>query len=115
VLVGTVTPDVVSQAVDVIGRGGTVTLAGIGDPTENTVQLNGTLLALRHKRLQGALFGGVNTLADVPLLVDLYRRGQIELDSLVSGRYRLDEISEGYRELHAGHGVRSVVVHEHGR
>ncbi|GLY73942.1 NDMA-dependent alcohol dehydrogenase [Actinoallomurus iriomotensis] len=113
VLVGTVTPEVVSRAVDVIGRGGTVTLAGIGDPTENTVQLNGTLLALRHKRLQGALFGGVNTLTDVPLIVDLYRRGEIQLDSLVSGRYRLADISEGYRRLHGGHGVRHLIVHEH--
>ena len=113
VLVGVVTPEVVSQAVEVVGRGGTVTLAGIGDPTQNTVQLNGTLLALRHKRLQGALFGGVDTLSDVALVVDLYRRGEIELDSLVSGRYRLAEIAEGYRELHSGRGVRAVLVHEH--
>lgn len=113
VLVATVTPGIVAQAVEVIGRGGTVTLAGIGDPTRNTVQLNGTLLALRHKRLQGALFGGVDTVADVGLIVDLYRRGEIQLDSLVSGRYPLAGIRDGYRELHAGRGVRSVVVHEH--
>lgn len=115
VLVGTVTPEVVSRAVDVIGRGGTVTLTGIGDPTENTVRVNGTLLALRHKRLQGVLFGGVNTLTDVPLIVDLYRRGELQLDRLVSGRYRLAEISEGYRALRDGRGVRNVIVHEHGR
>jgi alcohol dehydrogenase (nicotinoprotein) len=77
------------------------------------VQLNGALLALRHKRLQGALFGGVNTLTDVPLIVDLYRRGEIQLDSLVSGRYRLADISEGHRQLHGGHGVRHLIVHDH--
>lgn len=46
-------------------------------------------------------------------LLDLYRDGQLKLDELVTRRYRLEEINQGYDDLLAGKNVRGVIIHEH--
>jgi S-(hydroxymethyl)glutathione dehydrogenase/alcohol dehydrogenase len=37
----------------------------------------------------------------------------LKLDELITQRYRLDEINDGYRDLMAGKNIRGVIVHEH--
>jgi len=60
-----------------------------------------------------ALCGGCNPLYDVPRLLDLYRAGDLKLDELITRRYRLEEVNDGYRDLADGKNIRGVVVHEH--
>ncbi len=47
--------------------------------------------------------------ADVPLLLNLYRRGELLLDELVSKHYQLEEINDGYADLAAGRNARGVI------
>jgi Zn-dependent alcohol dehydrogenase len=61
--------------------------------------------------MRGNVYGGVNVHRDIPLLLGLYRRGKLKLDELVSRTYTLDEINEGYADMHAGKNLRGVVVH----
>ena len=35
-------------------------------------------------------------------MLDLYRAGQLKLDELVTREYTLEEINEGYADMHAG-------------
>src|SRR5699024_1690622 len=46
ILVGTLEEQVVSSAFDVVGKGGTVVITGLGSMTDKTVQVNGTVMAL---------------------------------------------------------------------
>ena len=46
-------------------------------------------------------------------MVQLYQQGRLRLDELVTTRYRLDQINEGYADLHAGRNIRGIIVHEH--
>lgn len=110
VAVGNLTTDIISQAFRATGRGGTLVIAGLShDPLELNVQLPGTLIAVSERRVAGTFFGSCNPLRDVPLLLGLYQRGQLQLDQLVSRHYRLEEISTGYADLAKGRNIRGVI------
>ena len=110
VAVGNLTTEIISQAFRATGRGGTLVIAGLShDPLELNVQLPGTLIAVSERRVAGTFFGSCNPLRDVPLLLGLYQRGQLELDQLVSKHYRLEEIGAGYADLAGGRNIRGVI------
>jgi S-(hydroxymethyl)glutathione dehydrogenase/alcohol dehydrogenase len=69
------------------------------------------VLAATERRVVGCFFGSANPVSDVPLLLGLYQRGQLQLDQLVSRQYRLEEISAGYADLAAGRNVRGLIDH----
>jgi alcohol dehydrogenase (nicotinoprotein) len=64
-----------------------------------------------QRRIQGHLFGMCNPLYDIPRLLGLYRDGQLKLDELITRRYRLDEINQGYQDLAGGKLIRGVIIH----
>jgi alcohol dehydrogenase (nicotinoprotein) len=113
VTVGVVTEDVISAAFAAVRKHGTVVVTGLSGPGKNTIQLPSFELTLFEKRLQGALFGGGNPFDDIPRMLDLYRSGHLKLDELVTSRYRLDEVNQGYRDLLDGKNIRGVILHEH--
>ena len=39
---------------------------------------------------------------------------QLESDGLITRRYSLEQVNEGYEDLLAGKNIRGVIVHEHG-
>jgi alcohol dehydrogenase (nicotinoprotein) len=48
----------------------------------------------------------------IPRLHGLYRTGQLKLDELITRRYRLDEINQGYQDLDDGKLIRGVIIHD---
>jgi NDMA-dependent alcohol dehydrogenase len=113
VTVGVVGEEVVEAAFNVIGKGGTVTVTGLGGLAEKTVHLSGTILTLFEKRVQGTLFGSANPIYDIRKMLDLYRAGEVKLDELVTNTYRLEQINQGYQDLLDGKNIRGVLIHEH--
>lgn len=111
ILVGTVDKEVVSNATAVIGKGGRVVITGLADPTELTVQVSGTDLALNQKTIMGTLFGSMNPQYDIVRLLRLYDAGELKLDELVTQRYTLDQVNDGYQDLRDGKNVRGVIDH----
>lgn len=110
VAVGNLTAEVIGQAFRATGRGGTLVIAGLShDPLEKNVQIPGTVLAASERRVVGSFFGSCNPVTDIPLLLGLYQRGQLELDQLVSRQYALEEIRAGYADLASGRNVRGVI------
>ncbi len=90
-----------------------MTVTGLAGPAEKTIHVSGFELTLFEKRIQGALFGGGNPFEEIPRMLDLYRSGHLKLDELVTNRYRLNDINQGYQDLLDGKNVRGVLVHEH--
>jgi NDMA-dependent alcohol dehydrogenase len=110
VAVGNLSTDTVSAAFKASGKGGTVVIAGMShDPLELNVQVPGTVLAATERRVAGSFFGSCNPVRDVPLLLGLYQRGELQLDQLISRHYGLDEVRAGYADLASGHNVRGVI------
>ena len=64
-----------------------------------------------QKRIQGALYGMMSPSSATPFLLDLYRyrAGQLKLDELITRRYRLEEINQGYEDRHACVNIRGVI------
>jgi S-(hydroxymethyl)glutathione dehydrogenase/alcohol dehydrogenase len=113
VTVDVVDADVVGAAFEVIRKGGTEVITGLADPTKHTVQLPGAVMTLWEKTVKGTLFGSSNPMHDIPKLLGLYRDGKLKLDELITRRYTLDQINEGYQDLLDGKNIRGVLVHDH--
>jgi len=45
------------------------------------------------------------------MLLELYRNGQLDLDNLVTKTYKLEDINEGYADMHAGKNLRGLVLY----
>jgi S-(hydroxymethyl)glutathione dehydrogenase/alcohol dehydrogenase len=109
---GVLTSEVVDAAVQVVGKDGKVTITAVGKLGENAVTVHALQMIGYQRQVRGALFGDCNPLHDVPKLLGLYRSGDLKLDELITRRYRLDEINQGYQDMTDGKNIRGVVVHE---
>ena len=47
---------------------------------------------------------------DIPRYIELYRRGRLPVDRLLSGRLRPEELNLGFDRLRDGQAVRQVMV-----
>jgi alcohol dehydrogenase (nicotinoprotein) len=108
--VGEMDNEVVKAAVDMTGKAGTIVITGVG---YYDMILPGGILIGYHRRMQGSLFGGANPLHDIPKVLSLWHEGKIKLTELITKRYTLDEINEGYADLMEGRNIRGVLVHQH--
>jgi Zn-dependent alcohol dehydrogenase len=80
-------------------RGGTAFLVGV--PTEPaTVDTSDLLIGEKH--FVGSVGGSCTPDIDFPVFVSWYNTGQLELDSLVTARYKLDDINQACADLEAG-------------
>jgi alcohol dehydrogenase (nicotinoprotein) len=112
VTMGVVTQEIIEAAFAAIRKRGTVVVTGLAGPAEKNIQLPSFELTLFEKRIQGALFGGGNPFEDIPRMLDLYRDGHLKLDELITARYRLDEVQQGYQDLLDGKNIRGVMIHD---
>lgn len=110
VTVGVVDSEVVTNAFNVVSKGGTVVVTGLADPAKITVELSSAILTLFEKTLKGSLFGSSNPVYDIPKMLGLYESGELEIDSLITKTYTLDQINEGYQDLLDGKNIRGVIL-----
>jgi NDMA-dependent alcohol dehydrogenase len=111
--VGVLTADVVNAAAGIVGKGGQVTVTSVGRQDDEQIRLRANGMVVGYQRnIQGHIFGMSNPLYDIPRLLDLYRKGRLKLEELITRRYTLDEINQGYQDLDEGKIVRGVVLHD---
>jgi NDMA-dependent alcohol dehydrogenase len=113
VCVGVTSGEHIAQGVDAIRKGGTVVATGIGKVAEVGIPISTSHVTLFQKRIQGALFGASSPAENIPLMIQLYRQGRLHLDELVTRTYTLEQINEGYADMHAGQNIRGVILHHH--
>jgi NDMA-dependent alcohol dehydrogenase len=110
VTIGVVVGEHIAQAVAATRKGGTIVVTGLGNLLEIGIPISFSELTLYQKRIQGALFGQCSPTSDIPRQIDLYRAGKLNLDGLVTRTYSLDEIAQGYEDMHAGLNLRGVIL-----
>jgi S-(hydroxymethyl)glutathione dehydrogenase / alcohol dehydrogenase len=99
---------VMRQAVEAARMGwGLCTVAGVAGKGE-TLDVVPRLL-ITGRRVAGSSFGGVKGREGVPKLVDLYMKGDIDVDPFISHRITLDEVNRGFELMEAQDGIRSVI------
>jgi alcohol dehydrogenase len=90
-------------------RGGTTITAGLPHPSAR-LPVPIVQLVAEERALKGSYIGTAVPARDVPRLIDLFRRGRLPVDRLVSGRLSLDEINEGFDRLARGQAIRQIVT-----
>ncbi|PXY20805.1 NDMA-dependent alcohol dehydrogenase [Prauserella muralis] len=110
ITVGVLDDEVIDAAIQVVGKSGKVTITAVGN---GSVNHNAGMLIGYQRRVQGAVFGACNPLYDVPRLLSLYRTGDLKLDELVTRRYSLEQVNDGYADMLSGKNIRGVIMHEH--
>jgi len=58
------------------------------------------------------LFGSANIRKDIPALLELYTQGQLDLDTLVTNTYSLDDINQGFEDMRNGKNIRGVLIYD---
>jgi S-(hydroxymethyl)glutathione dehydrogenase/alcohol dehydrogenase len=99
---------VMRQAVESARMGwGLCTVAGVAGRGETLDVIPRYLITGR--RICGSSFGGVKGRDQVPQLVDLYLKGDIDVDPFISHKITLDEVNHGFELMHDQDGIRSVI------
>jgi len=82
----------------------------IGIPREDAVLSVPALTIPRmERRILGSIYGSARPERDFITILDLYRRGRLPLDRLVSHRLPLERIDEAFALMHAGEARRAVL------
>jgi S-(hydroxymethyl)glutathione dehydrogenase/alcohol dehydrogenase len=94
------------------GKGGTIVVTAVAPITQTESSVNLFELAMYNKEIKGTIFGSLNPRIDIPSLLGLYREGQLKLDELITRRYPLEQINEGYEAMRQGQNIRGVIVYD---
>ena len=100
-------PKTAEQAFAMLKPGGVATVLGMFPP--------GTKLALdaplfiRDRKIQGSSMGSNQFRVDIPYLLDLYMKGRLHLDHLISSKIPLSQVNEAYANLRKGTAVRQLI------
>lgn len=92
-------------------RGGTTVTAGL-PPPDAVLPVPAVNLVAEERTLKGSYIGTSVPLRDLPRYLNLFRRGRLPIDRLLTDRLRLDELNEGFDRLRNGEAVRQIVTFE---
>ncbi len=82
----------------------------IGIPREDAVlELPALTIPRMERRVLGSIYGSSWPERDFALTLDLYRRGRLPLDLLISHRLPLDEIGHAFELMRSGEALRVVL------
>lgn len=103
-----------ADATDMVGKRGVVVLTSMGGLDNQSINLTGLFVSQYEKSIKGSLFGSANAFYDIPNLLRLWDEKQIKLDELVTHRFTLDQVNEGYELMERGGDgmIRGVIIHD---
>ena len=82
----------------------------IGIPREDAVlSLPALSIPRMERRVLGSIYGSSRPERDFALSLDLYRRGRLPLDRLISHRLPLEDIGRGFELMRSGEALRVVL------
>jgi alcohol dehydrogenase len=90
-------------------RGGTTITAGLPNPAA-TMAFAPVGLVAEERTLKGSYIGTCVPMRDIPRYIQLYRRGKLPVDRLLSERIRLEDINEGFDRLRESKAIRQIVL-----
>ena len=101
----------IEQAINTVRPGGEVVLVGV-PRMDVMVNLNVAFTWLYlAKTIKGCWYGSSNVHEDVPKLLDLWKKGELKLEELISKEISVDQVNEAFADMQAGTVARSVIRH----
>jgi S-(hydroxymethyl)mycothiol dehydrogenase len=106
-------PMCTEQAVKMLAYGGTATTIGF-PATSDAVNLNlgdmATGVYWNKASVRVCHCGDTLPSVDFPMLADLYLKGQLDLDRMVTKKITINDIEAAFHEMETGDVIRSVVI-----
>jgi S-(hydroxymethyl)glutathione dehydrogenase/alcohol dehydrogenase len=99
----------VEQAIQMTRAGGTACIVGMA-PQNTLSSFDPLLFVQKETRLIGTWYGSARPRTDFPRLIELTLAGKLKVEELISRRYSLDQINEGFERLGRGEVARGVVT-----
>jgi S-(hydroxymethyl)glutathione dehydrogenase/alcohol dehydrogenase len=109
ITVGVLEPSMITEAFASIRKAGACVVTSLGPSTDFGIPISAFELTLYQKKLLGSMFGAVAPIRDTVKMLELYQAGRLNLDDVVTTRYGLNEVNEGYADMHAGRNIRGLV------
>jgi S-(hydroxymethyl)glutathione dehydrogenase/alcohol dehydrogenase len=94
-------PQTIAQAIKMLAPGGLMTIVG-ATRFDAEIPLPGLGMIMNEWRVQGTYFGSAAFTREIPRYVDMYLKGKLDLDALVSSRIALSQINDGFSDMIAG-------------
>lgn len=92
-----------------VKKAGRAVVTAVAPVGETDAQLNLFELAMQRKELVGTIFGNANPRRDIPRLLRRYMEGDLKLDEMVTRTYALEDVNQGYQDMHDGVNIRGVI------
>ncbi|MGI9625098.1 MAG: Zn-dependent alcohol dehydrogenase [Acidimicrobiales bacterium] len=102
-------PELVRLGWDCLRVDGTLVAIGV-HPSDSETALPAGQFATTEKTLMACLYGTSRPTKDIPLLVEMFRQGRLQLDELVTHRFDLEDINDAVAKMDSGHDARGIVV-----
>ncbi len=99
----------IDSAQSYITKNGSVVIVGMPSSDTRGDYDPGTMAAWGQKFI-GTKMGNTIISQDIPELIELYAAGKYQLDPLISGTFKLEEINEAFEEVRNGKAVKNVIV-----
>ena len=87
------TPGAIEQAVWTLGMAGKIMAIGIMAQDE-VAKVPLTYMVLQQKSIMTGLYGGVAVQDDIPKLCDLSMTGDMKIDKIIEGTFRIDQLND---------------------
>jgi S-(hydroxymethyl)glutathione dehydrogenase/alcohol dehydrogenase len=102
----------VGPLLSLVSKGGRAVVTSVTPVAEEGMSGSLFQLAMMNKQLVGHVFGQANPIADFPRTLQLYKNGSLKLEELITRRYPIEDINEGYAAMHRGDNLRGVLVYD---
>ncbi len=100
--------ELISQGINACRIGGTTVMVGAAmQPLTLPIP---AIFLTQQKKLSGCLLGSCNGHRDIPRFLALWRKGALDLESMISHRRPLADINAGLDDMRAGRGLRTVLA-----
>ncbi len=101
--------DAFSQSIDMLHKYGTSVILGMPPDDDRMFSVDSHLLTTGRKVI-GSKLGDTCIKDDIPNLINLYQKGKLKLDELVSNTYPLNDINRAIETAERGEALRNVIV-----
>ena len=100
---------VVADAVKSLRRGGTAVMIGLV-PVGETVPVDVVEMIRGQKSLVGSYYGSASPHETFKKAVDFYLQGKLDVEGLITRRYQLEQLNEGFDAIERGEDGRGVIM-----
>ena len=100
--------DVLSAAFDSVRPTGAAVMIGLG-PEGESAPINMKSLVRSQKTVMGSYYGSASPHESFRKIVNAYLRGALDIESLITRSYSLDQINEGFHDMVSGGEGRGII------